>query len=56
VDLVRALPTYWLGEVGRGAVDGGTDLRGAAWVLTAWTAEAVLVIAVRQWRTSRRAR
>ncbi|MDG6101858.1 hypothetical protein Daura_37640 [Dactylosporangium aurantiacum] len=53
-DLGRALPTYWLGEVGRGAVDGHTDAGNAALVLAAWTLEAAAVVALRQWRTTRR--
>ncbi|WP_327000379.1 hypothetical protein OHA72_35315 [Dactylosporangium sp. NBC_01737] len=51
-DLAKALPTYWLGEVGRGAADGHTGVRDAALVLAAWTIEAALVLAVRHWRTA----
>ncbi|GAA1533564.1 ABC transporter permease [Dactylosporangium maewongense] len=54
VDVAKALPTYWLGEVARSTVDQHTDARDAAMVLAAWTVEAAVVLAVHQWRTRRR--
>ncbi len=43
--LGRALPTYWIGEVGRDAL-AGARVGGAALVLAAWTAVAATVVAI----------
>lgn len=43
--LGRALPTYWIGEVGRDALAGAT-FGGAALVLAAWSVVAAAVVAV----------
>jgi ABC-2 type transport system permease protein len=54
VDVAKALPTYWIGEIGRRSVEGNIEIRNAVLVLAAWGAAAALVVAWRYQRAAER--
>jgi ABC-2 type transport system permease protein len=54
VNLAKALPTYWIGEIGRGPLEGNTEVGTAVLVLAAWSVAAALLVAWRYQRGAER--
>lgn len=54
VTMAKILPTYWIGEIGRGALGANADLLSAALVLAAWSVVAAVVVAWRYQRSAER--
>jgi ABC-2 type transport system permease protein len=54
VRLAKVLPTYWIGEIGRGALTGNTQFAAAVAVLAGWTVGLAALVAWRYQRATGR--